>query len=233
MSLSTAQSEIYKNSPLIEAVYEIRYSPLLAIESDRDKFYNKIKDVFPNVTIPKSNLEPYIFEKQDRSWLILLSPVFIAISCKKYEGFQVYKKECLKLLLVFSELFKVEKMTRSGLRYVNIIPFTRESGIIPLKSFLNIGINLPKAIPSIFKAASLIFVSQLEKGSITTRVEPAMSPDQSQEALILDFDYAKEADLNYKNLDEYLEESHTHTKALFEGLVTENYRKIMRGEVVT
>lgn len=227
------QNEIYKKSPLIEAVYEVRFSPLLAIESNRDKFHDKIKDAFPNVVIPKSNLEPYVFAKRDQSWSALLSPVLFAVSCKKYEGFQVYKKECLRLLSVFGELFKVEKIARSGLRYVNIIPFTRESGIIPLKSFLNIEINLPKSIPSTFKAASMIFVSQLERGSITTRVEPVMSPDQSQEALILDFDYAKEADLRYKNLDEYLEESHTHTKALFEGLVTESYRKIMRGEVVT
>ena len=49
---------------------------------------------------------------------------------------------------------------------------------------------------------------------------------------MLDFDYAKDVDLNYKNFDAYLEESHKHTKALFEGLVTESYRKIMRGEVV-
>ena len=227
-----AQNEIYKNSPLIEAVYEVRFSPLLAVESYRDKFYDKIKDAFPNVVIPKSNLEPYVFGKRDQGWSILLSPVLFAVSCKKYEGFQVYKKECLRLLSVFGELFKVDKLIRSGLRYVNIIPFTRESGIIPLKAYLNIEINLPKAIPSTFKAASLIFVSQLEKGNITTRVEPVMSPDQTQEALILDFDYAKEADLSYKNLDGYLEESHTHTKALFEGLVTESYRKIMRGEVV-
>ena len=233
MSPSVASNEIYKNSPLIEVVYEIRFSPLLSIESSRDKFYDKIKDAFPNVAIPKSNLEPYVFGKSDQSWSILLSPVLFAISCKKYEGFQVYKKECLRLLSVFGDLFKVEKMTRSGLRYVNIIPFTRESGIIPLKSFLNIEINLPKVIPSTFKAASLIFVSQLEKGNITTRVEPVMSPDQSQEALILDFDYAKDANLNYKNLNAYLEESHTHTKALFEGLVTDNYRKIMQGEVFT
>ena len=232
MSPLQVPNEIYKKSPLIEAVYEIRFSPLLAVESYRDKFHDKVKDAFPNVVIPKSNLEPYVFGKRDQSWSILLSPVLFAVSCKKYEGFQVYKKECLRLLSIFGELFKVDKLIRSGLRYVNIIPFTRESGIIPLKAYLNIEINLPKAIPSTFKAASLVFVSQLEKGNITTRVEPVMSPDQTQEALILDFDYAKEADLSYKNLDGYLEESHTHTKALFEGLVTERYRKIMRGEVV-
>ncbi len=232
MSPQAAQNEIYKNSPLIEAVYEVRFSSLLSIESNRDKFHDKIKDSFPDVIIGKSNPDPYSFEKRDKSWSILLSPTLIAVSCKKYEGFQAYKKECLRLLSIFGELFKIERMTRSGLRYVNIIPFTREAGVIPLKAFLNVDISLPKSIPSTFKTASFIFVSQLEKGSITTRVEPVMSPDQSQEALILDFDYAKDADLSYKNLDGYLEESHGHTKALFEGLVTDSYRKIMRGEVV-
>ncbi len=225
-------NEIYKKSPLIEAVFEVRFNPMLAVESSRDKFHDRIKDAFPNVAIPKSNQEPYIFAKGDQSWTVLISPILFAVSCKKYEGFQVYKKESLRLLSIFGELFKMDKLVRSGLRYVNIIPFTRESGIIPLKNYLNIEINLPKAIPSTFKAASLVFISQLEKGSITTRVEPVMSPDQTQEALILDFDYAKEADLSFKNLDLYLEESHMHTKALFEGLVTDKYRAIMRGEVV-
>ena len=232
MSPQAVQNGIYKNSPLIEAVYEVRFSPLLSIESNRDKFHDRIKDSFPDVIIGKSNPDPYSFEKRDKSWSVLLSPTLIAVSCKKYEGFQFYKKECLRLLSIFGELLKIERITRSGLRYVNIIPFTRESGAIPLKAFLNVEINLPKAIPSTFKAASLVFISQLEKGNITTRIEPVISPDQSQEALILDFDYAKEADLSYKNIDAYLEESHAHTKALFEGLVTESYRKIMRGEVV-
>ena len=232
MSAIVVPNEIYKKSPLIEAVFEIRFNPMLSIESCRDKFHDKVKDVFPDVAIPKSNQEPYIFAKRDQSWTILLSQTLFAVSCKKYEGFQIYKKECLRLNSIFSNLFKTDKLVRSGLRYVNIIPFTREAGIIPLKNYLNIEIGLPKAIPATFKAASLIFISQLEKGSITTRVEPVMSPDQTQEALILDFDYAKDADLSFKNLDSYLEESHTHTKALFEGLVTDKYRAIMRGEVV-
>lgn len=233
MSLPSIHSETFKNAPLTEAVYEVRFNPVLTIESDRNEFYSKIKDSFPNVIIPKSNVEPYRFDKQNGSWSVLISPMLIAISCKKYEGFQSFKRECLRLLAMFDEIFKIEKVTRSGLRYINIIPFTREEGLIPLKAFLNIEINLPKVIPSTFKAASFVFVSQLEKGSITTRVQPVISPDQSKEAIILDFDYAKEGDLAFKNIDEYLEESHSHTKALFEGLVTENYLKIMRGEVVS
>ena len=93
MSASVVPNEIYKKSPLIEAVYEIRFNPMLAIESCRDKFHDKIKDIFPGVAIPKSNQDPYIFTKRDQSWIILLSPILFAVSCKKYEGFQVYKKE--------------------------------------------------------------------------------------------------------------------------------------------
>ena len=229
---ASSPNEIYKKSPLIEAVYEVRFNPILAIESNCDKFHDKVRDAFPNVVIPKSNQEPYTFLKRDHGWSMLLSPMLFAVSCKRYEGFQIFKRECLRLLSIFGDLFKADKLLRSGLRYVNIIPFTRESGIIPLKNYLNIEIGLPKAIPQTFKAASLVFISQLEKGSITTRIEPVISPDQTQEALILDFDYAKEADLSFKNLDAYLEESHTHTKALFEGLVTDKYRAIMRDEVV-
>jgi uncharacterized protein (TIGR04255 family) len=126
----------------------------------------------------------------------------------------------------------VEKLKRTGLRYINIIPFTREKNVIPIKNYLNIQIKLPKSMSTDFKNLSMIFVSQTEGGNITTRIEPVISENQTEEAIMLDFDYAKEKDLNFDSIDAYLEESHKHTKDLFEGLITDNYRKVMRGEVI-
>jgi len=48
----------------------------------------------------------------------------------------------------------------------------------------------------------------------------------------LDFDYAQEGDLYFTKIDKYLEESHTNTKHLFEQLITDNYKKVIRGEVI-
>jgi uncharacterized protein (TIGR04255 family) len=162
----------------------------------------------------------------------MLSINNIALYCKKYEGFELFKEETMKVFIVFRELFKIKKLNRIGLRYVNAIPFTREKDIIPLKNYLNVQIKLSESIPTDFTDLNMIFVSQTEGGSITTHIESVISPDQTQEAIMLDFDYAKEKDLNFDLMDAYLEESHQHTKDLFKKLITDDYEKVMRGEVI-
>ncbi|ODS33946.1 MAG: hypothetical protein SCARUB_00919 [Candidatus Scalindua rubra] len=232
------ENEIYKNAPLVETVFEIRFPGEPSIECNRDKFYEKIRSDYSMVLVSSFQAgaiaaqPPYRFEREDGTSGVIMSINKISFYCKKYEGFSLFKKETMRIFSIFRELFKVEKLKRTGLRYINIIPFTREKNIIPIKNYLNIQIKLPKSMSTDFKNLSMIFVSQTEGGNITTRIEPVISENQTEEAIMLDFDYAKEKDLNFDSIDAYLEESHKHTKDLFEGLITDNYRKVMRGEVI-
>lgn len=227
-----------KNAPLVETVFEIRFPGEPSIECNRDKFYEKIRSDYSMVLVSSFQAgaiaaqPPYRFEREDGTSGVIMSINKISFYCKKYEGFSLFKKETMRIFSIFRELFKVEKLKRTGLRYINIIPFTREKNIIPIKNYLNIQIKLPKSMSTDFKNLSMIFVSQTEGGNITTRIEPVISENQTEEAIMLDFDYAKEKDLNFDSIDAYLEESHKHTKDLFEGLITDNYRKVMRGEVI-
>jgi len=230
--------EIYPKPPLIETIFEIKFSGEPSIDCQKDKFFNKIRKDYPKLMVPRAKegvaiaLEPYLFEKEDASYSIGLSLNKLFLSCKKYQGFQVFKKEVLRVFAIFDDTFKViSVLNRTGLRYINIIPFAREKGLIPLTSFLNINIALPKSIPPVFKNIGISFVSQKDGGNITTRIEPAIAPDKS-EAIILDFDYAKEGQLFFQSIEQYIEESHKHTKHFFEELVTEDFKKIMRGEVI-
>lgn len=231
-------NEVYANPPLVETIFEIRFQPELAIECNKDKFYEQIRNIYPKVSLPvvidgkAVPLEPYRFDRDDGTYGIMLAIDKIAFYCKKYEGFNQFKMEVLKVLSIFGNMFKIKKLDRAGLRYINIIPFAREKDIIPIENYLNVKIHLPKPFQSEFKHLGLIFVSQTDGGSITTRIEPAMSLDKTQEAILLDFDYAKDENLNFQSIKEYIEESHQHTKNLFEGLITEDYRKVMRGEVI-
>lgn len=232
------KNEVYKNPPLVEAIFEIIFPGEPAIECNRDKFFERIRGVYSKVLVPKSfegkamALEPYRFQREDGTSEIMLGVNRIAVSCKKYEGFRSFKKETTRVFSVFGELFKVRKLNRTGLRYINIIPFAREGKIIPINRYLNIKIALPKSIPTDFKNLNIIFVSQTKTGSITTRITPVISQDKTQEAIILDFDYAKEENLTFSSIQKYLDESHHHTKYLFEQLITDDYKKVMRGEVI-
>ncbi|MBE3093189.1 MAG: TIGR04255 family protein [Actinobacteria bacterium] len=233
-----SKKEIYENAPLAETVFEIRFPGEPVVECGRDKFYEQIRDAYSKVLVPRSvegkamAFEPYKFEREDGTYGAMLSINKFAIYCKKYEGFDLFKKETMRMVDIFRKLYKVKKLTRTGLRYINIIPFTREGEIIPLQNYLNIKVGLPESISTDFANLNLIFVSKTDGGSITTRIEPAISQDRSHEVIILDFDYAKEKDLSFDSISQYLNESHQHAKYLFEKLITDGYKKVMKGEVV-
>ncbi len=234
----TKKNEIYPKAPLIETVFEIKFAGEPSIDCQKDKFYDRIRKEYPRIMVPRSKdgiaiaLEPYLFEKEDNSFSIGLSINKLFLSCKKYQGFQFFKDEVLRVFSVFNDTFKmVSELNRTGLRYINIISFAREKGTIPLKNLLNVDLHLPTSTSPNFKNIQISFVLQVEGGNITTRIEPVVAPDKS-EAIILDFDYAKEKPLIFNSIDQYIEESHKHTKCLFEELVTEDLKKIMWGEVV-
>lgn len=231
------KKEIYKNSPLIETVFEIRFPENLTIECNIDKFYNKLKNYFPKILKPKIyqttefNINIYHFVKNDEQSGIIVSINKIAYFEKKYEGFAKFKKNALKFFSIFGLLYGIEKLSRTGLRYINVIPFIRNDGVIPLEKYLDVKLGFPEPISCNFKNIGIIIDSQIKGGSITTRIESALSPMQNQEVLILDFDYSKEENLKFSEIEKYIDESHLFTKMLFEKITTEDYKKIMRGEV--
>jgi uncharacterized protein (TIGR04255 family) len=234
----TKKKTIYKNSPLVETVFEIRFPGEPAIECKRDRFYGKVKSVYSNVLVPRSRegvampLEPYRFERRDGTGGVMLSLNKMAVYSKEYEGFATFKKETMRLLTIFGDMYQIKKLNRAGLRYINIIPYSREKDIIPLSNYVNVNVEFPKAIPSDFLNMMAIFVSKAGDGSITTRIGSAISTDRTKEVLILDFDYAREGNLQFDLVEKYLVQSHRHTKRLFEDLITEDYKRVMRGEIL-
>ena len=96
---------------------------------------------------------------------------------------------------------------------------------------MTISLQLPKSIPPKFKELSINFKTKTDGGWITTQILPA-SNNKNDEAIILDFDYAKSEDLTIDKLNEYLDESHAHTKKIFNEVITKEYLQVMRGEVI-
>lgn len=231
-------NEIYPNAPLEETIFEIKFPGEPVVECHRDLFFNKIRDKYPNVFIPMviagkaMSLEPYRFTSIDKKSGFMLSLNSLAFFTKDYKGFSNFKETIVKYFNIFKTIYKINKLNRTGLRYINIIPFIRdENNIFPVKHFLNINIQLPDSIPPNFKDLRISFKSKTSGGCITTQILPA-SNDKNDEVIILDFDYVKTDDLHINHLKTYLEESHTYTKSIFRELITDDYLKVMRGDVI-
>jgi uncharacterized protein (TIGR04255 family) len=70
---------LYPNSPLAEVASEIRFAPEPIVEAHRYKFYEAIRNDFPNVLVPEAreriapSLQPYRFETKNHTTGVQIS----------------------------------------------------------------------------------------------------------------------------------------------------------------
>lgn len=234
--------DIYKNAPLFEAIFEIRFPPELSIECQRDQYYEKIREEYPKIFVPKilsaqaPSLRSYQFKTENEKKLIRFC--INSFSYHMYKeaynenGFQGFSKECLKWMNSFCELYKISTLKRTGLRYINHIPIIREAdNTIPINRYINFKYNLPSSIPQKFNLFQMGLTVQKGKGKLNTLIGYKKLQDpQETEIIVLDFDYYFEKNFKAKQLENYLNNSHTHTKEIFWDLITKEYKKVMKGE---
>lgn len=238
MSKKYDLSEVYPNSPLVEVVCEIRFPAELVIECRRDDYYEKIRDTYPMILVPHvekgmaNPLAPYRFENSGRTAGIMLALNRFALYDKDYSGHKQFINEFTRLAKILAETYPLRKLERVGWRYINIIPFSREEGVVPLRRFVAAGIRLPDGMSDQFENLSIVFISSVSDGTITTRIESIIRPDDQQEALLLDFDFAMTEKLAPSKIGSHVKKAHKQTRALFENLITDEYRQYLRGETI-
>jgi len=227
-------SEVYPNSPLVEVVCEIRFPGELAIECRRDEFYEKIRERYPRILIPQGGdrTAPYRFENEEKTSEINLGLNRFSLHSKRYEGHRPFITEFVELSEMLYKTYNIKRLYRVGWRYVNVIPYTRENGIVPLNRFITARVAFPKGISDEFENLSLMLISKVSKGSITTRIESIIRADNQQEALLLDFDFGLTEDLSFSKIRAHVNKVHKETRALFENLITDEYREYLRGEAI-
>ena len=234
---------VYPNSPLVEVVFEIRFPGELQVECNKHLFWEKIRAEYPNIRVPHPMPEkamalmPYKFDNEDKSMTVMLALNSIALSAAKYPGFKVFKNEVLRIYKIFGETFSLNTINRVGWRYINVIPFVRENGVIPLNRFLTLGFKVPESIPEQFSNLNLTFEAKTENATVITKLETIRRADEGgQEALLLDFDYGRvrsgDDELIFDNVPEYLEEAHSKTRQLFEDFIIDEYRQYLVGDVL-
>jgi len=229
---------VYIQSPLVETVFEIQFLGEPAVECRRDEFFTAVRDQFPRVWVPPAEpgkavaLQPYLFRSKDEAETVMVAINRFAYATRQYPGFAAFQSRALGLAQRFCRKFGIDRLTRTGLRYVNVIPFLREGGVIPWRRYFTVGLTLPATSPDDFINVGMTFESRCHKGVITTRIACGKTADGSKEVFLLDFDFAKTEQLRAKEIRTYIEESHDHTKRVFEGITTEDYKAVMRGQVI-
>ncbi|MBI5244245.1 MAG: TIGR04255 family protein [Elusimicrobia bacterium] len=237
MSPSKARpNEVFPNAPLVEAVFEIRFDGTLSVDCNKHKIQACFFDRFPALGVPvaTSTPQPQLavplrLTSKDENELIQFSAVNFSYHLKKYTHFAGFKRAGLDACKKFVNIVGLKTCQRVGLRYINHIPVLRQSGLIPLRHYLNFGFSLPDTIPEKLEQFSTRLITKLGDGELRTNIVLQQSPGPHvSEWIVLDFDFIIESKMKFNNLSVCLEASHKHTEDVFLSLISEKYLHIMR-----
>lgn len=145
MEFKKAPRVIYNKSPLNEVVCQLRFRPILKIDTTPpSEFQEMIGDVFPVLTgenqqfftpselvsnpiqgqegqgVPGGKRN-YKFSSEDGVWVVNLTSSFIALTCTKYDRWENFREKCSFVFEAFYAIYKPANFTRIGLRYINVI----------------------------------------------------------------------------------------------------------------
>lgn len=233
--------EIYPNQPLTDVACEVRFKGEMQVECERHLFWNQIRADYPDILVPALKegqavaLQHYKFSNPSTQRTVAVALNSLAFSEAKYTGHKSFIAEFDRLAGLFYGLFpSIGQITRIGWRYVNVMPFSREDGLVPLNRILKLDITLPADIFKRTSALDLQWTGNCMDGEVIIRLAAASRKDiPDQEALILDIDFGlNRPDIKWSNVRAAIEDGRVKCRTIFEELITDSYRSYLRGETL-
>jgi uncharacterized protein (TIGR04255 family) len=145
MGFPEAPRVFYENNPLDEVVCQLRFPPILKIETEiPSAFQERIRTTFPfyeskslspvlaglpadlastlfkRFPLGKSQLA-HEFTSADKQWTLSLTRDFIALTCRQYRNWEDFKAHLQPALQSLLDLYAPPFYSRIGLRYVDVI----------------------------------------------------------------------------------------------------------------
>jgi uncharacterized protein (TIGR04255 family) len=228
--------------PIAEAIFEIRFDTEMPGDAIFGTFYNEFKDEFtdfeklPILQLPEAirsrdqNLiySPHYKLKKD-NFLIQIGPkVFSLVNLKDYSGWDTFSQ---KILVTFGKIYEtgaVIKISRAGLRYVNIFEN------LDIYDKLNLKLMLGEKP---FEASNFDLTTEVRTEKCVSRVKIANNAtigieEKVRKGSVIDIDvvYKNNEDNVFENLGNVIEISHVDEKNLFFSLLDAEYIKALNPE---
>lgn len=222
----------WRNPPLQEAIFEIRFPPVKDYSLFMSELRIKHRDLFPviktltNVNLPESMIISgqvrHRFIGKNNDIIFQVGQNTLSINIIKYSGFDKFKNYIKDIVSTLCESIKIEDSTQMSLRYINKFDKTQDPFDI-----LNIKFQFPTYNNSKTKGIQINYTKEESK---TFFISTNVIFPINNEDLILDINALytdKIANINW-NLDsiiEWTEKSHNLIYDNFESLVSEGEKE--------
>lgn len=141
MPFPKSERIIFAENPLEEVVCQVRFPPILTIESDvPSAFQESVRAKYPLYGKQSMMAMPYgpqlmppivpypavhRFSSNDNSWFVSLAADFVALTTKRYVQWEDFYERFEEILDIFRNRYDPTFYTRLGLRYKNVISRSR------------------------------------------------------------------------------------------------------------
>lgn len=237
--VTTNETLVYPNQPLVQVATEIRFDGKLVVEAKRHEFQEKIKDDYPRLMVQAAShgvappLQHYRFEKDDNSSGALLAINSFVYYSRNYPGHDIFIKEALAVFGAAIDTIGDIDINRIGWRYINAIPFVREDDLIPLARYFSSESIIGTLVDKPLAMVSLAISSVTDEANINLRMASQKTPSGGEETIVLDTDSFLVGDDSLKlradDVAGHIHRLHGVGHNLFEDLITDEYRGFLEG----
>ncbi len=174
----------------------------------------------------------WFFHSMDRQKTLILARDNVNISYKKYDSFDILKRDFLSIVEELFANYDDLQGKRLGLRYINEITLT-ENQVLEWKDYLNgsllTNLSFPEDPTKICRAFNNL---ELNEGDLIIRFQYGMfNPDYPapirKKSFILDYDAYYQGALNLEDINPKLDKFNVAIKSIFERSILNGLRKLM------
>ena len=138
---------IYEKNPLVEVVCQIRFDPILRIQTEppaefqdrirRDypgyaetrsvavdmpaEIPDQVRNAFESLFGPAAETVNYEFKSRDESTRVTLARDFVALTTTKYERWEIFREQMDHIVTQVRDVYQPSGFKRIGLRYKDVI----------------------------------------------------------------------------------------------------------------
>lgn len=227
--MPTAHPRLRK-PPLIEAVFEIRYSTETAYGLIPGRMFDELRNLFPDVEelptavlpldIPFPILVRHRFKSPDGSKLFQTGHGVVSVNHLAYSDYNDLREDVTRVVDVLIKLGLAKEMRRLGLRYINQMALDRAwSSITTLTE------RVPEAIGRRIRDRRFQYSLEYEPDRMNMALGTVKRDGQDKLQLDLDFfrEHSDLPQLQTEAILEWLDVAHGQVYDVFTSLLTEEY----------
>lgn len=229
--------KMYKNPPLVEAVFELFYSSNSWSSIIPGMFYNEIKDKFPNITqnqggfgiaidgkgvkIGSGNGDLTQYKNTNNDTIIQLSGNLLTVNkLPRYNGWESYLEIITYAVEALNRVIKIDRVNRIGLKTLNKIDIKNHT-LEQLKKHFTVYPNLPTSVNNNLNSVQVNLESPIiENKEILAILLATLKKEPKYEAPVMFQIYITRINDIPEDYKEWLEDSHNKLSETFENSLT-------------